>query len=204
MTMNSMRRVLEGFVTVVALALTLPIMCVVVYVVTRTAVGWDGLGLALLVMSAAYLSGGLLGFLFAVPRSDPAAATGNGPAGARLVGTTGVWPNKNLEDVSDWLTKVVVGLTLIELKTLPAEAADLFEGVGVGLGGGDEATLLAGALIIYSAAAGLMEAWLATRLFITGWMAQADAGEAIVVATAHRNVKALVAEAAAASSTART
>jgi hypothetical protein len=91
--------------------------------------GWTVLGLALLAGGAAALVGAVLGFLFGLPRSVPepapapasgASATEGGtpsapPAnGARALGPV----NNNLLEISDWLTKIIVGAGLVELKAL--------------------------------------------------------------------------------------
>jgi hypothetical protein len=76
--------------------------------------------------------------------------------------------------VSDWLTKIVVGLTLVQLNKIPGLAAELFNWVGSALGEGQSSVVFAGSLIVYSSPAGLMQAWIATRLFIIQWMAESD------------------------------
>src|SRR6185503_4141961 len=70
-------------------------------------------GLALLVGSAGFASGALLGFLFGVPRAN------RGAGGDGNTGSDGKWlSNTNLEEVSDWLTKMVVGVSLVEFSNL--------------------------------------------------------------------------------------
>ena len=110
---------------------------------------------SLVAMSAAFLGGTLLGFLFALPRSEKAAEIEHNSKSYMLVR-----PNTNLEDVSDWLTKIVVGLTLVQLNKIPGLATNLFSWVGSGLGQGESASVFAGSLIVYSSAAGLMQAWI--------------------------------------------
>ncbi|MGH8570238.1 MAG: hypothetical protein ACREXU_20090, partial [Gammaproteobacteria bacterium] len=94
--------------------------------VIHTALGW---------CLAYYACGFLVGFLFGIPRvlqSDnppPSAAdTGAGasgkpqdPGGGAAVGQAGYAQrvNTNLEQISDWLTKIIVGLGLVELRTMP-------------------------------------------------------------------------------------
>ncbi len=65
---------------------------------------------SLLTIGPAYLlGGGIIGFLFAIPRSGVFRYKENGD-------TSKSWyyDNANLEDVSDWLTKIIVGLTLVQ------------------------------------------------------------------------------------------
>ncbi|MGR4863538.1 hypothetical protein [Caulobacter sp. LARHSG274] len=109
-----------------------------------------------LVGCAAWLSGSLLGFLFGVPRfqADPQADTNR------------ILPNTNLEQISDWLTKIIVGATLVQLGPLAARMGQLFQAVGdqVGKPG---AVVAAGAAIIFFSAAGFMWGylWCSLRVF---------------------------------------
>lgn len=67
---------------------------------------------AFLTISGAYfLSGIILGFLFGMPRSEKfRSKTVNGNDTTNQIWYT---DNTNLEDVSDWLTKIIVGLSLV-------------------------------------------------------------------------------------------
>jgi hypothetical protein len=75
---------------------------------------WDFLGLLLIISLASSLSGTVLGFLFGIPRLnrkfDPRDDYDK---------TTKYYPNTNLEDVSDWLTKIIIGVTLTQLTRIP-------------------------------------------------------------------------------------
>jgi hypothetical protein len=64
---------------------------------------------------ACLISGAILGFLFAIPRSGTGKDQHDANAPAR-----NSWydDNTNLEEVSDWLTKIIVGLTLVQFNTL--------------------------------------------------------------------------------------
>jgi len=63
----------------------------------------------------AWMGGGALGFLFGVPRykSAPEHETTNTSSPVRDV--MAFTPNTNLEQISDWLTKIIVGATLVQL-----------------------------------------------------------------------------------------
>ncbi len=75
---------------------------------------WDFFGLLLILSLASLLVGVLFGFLFGIPRLnrnyDPRGDGGR---------TTKYMPNTNLEDVSDWLTKIIIGVTLTQLTNIP-------------------------------------------------------------------------------------
>ena len=69
---------------------------------------------------AAGLFGAVLGFIFGIPRAltDEASA----PSGAQPRSTTAnrrSRPNTNLEQISDWLTKILVGASLASLANVP-------------------------------------------------------------------------------------
>lgn len=74
---------------------------------------WNALG-ALIVLFSASGVGAVLGFLFGIPR----VLTTDGipdPAGKP---NTSFAQNSNLEQISDWLTKIVVGVSLVEFDRL--------------------------------------------------------------------------------------
>lgn len=97
------------------------------YVVATTQVSsaLSGLGYSLAVAAAAMAFGTLMGFLFGIPKmlqgtgapATAAAGGGQGPAaGATLAATPGsVTDNTNLEQISDWLTKLLIGASLTQL-----------------------------------------------------------------------------------------
>ncbi|HUB12627.1 MAG TPA: hypothetical protein VMB34_11765 [Acetobacteraceae bacterium] len=112
---------------------------------------------------AAGFSGGLLGFIFGVPKSlaDGGQTAGGGPANASQT-------NTNLEQISDWLTKILVGAGLTSVTSLPgfaARLADYLDGHGYqGLPG--EGTL-AVFVMIYFATVGFIWGYIETRTTLT-------------------------------------
>lgn len=84
-------------------------------------------GVGSLYAGAFFAAGALMGFLFGIPRSLRAGAridrnhdqlnTQGGNEDQRSNYTA----NTNLEEISDWLTKIIVGLGLINLKTIPGQ-----------------------------------------------------------------------------------
>jgi hypothetical protein len=59
------------------------------------------------------LAGGIAGFLFAIPRSG--SSRNKQP---NDTSPSGYEDNTNLEEISDWLTKIIVGLTLVQFNTI--------------------------------------------------------------------------------------
>lgn len=82
---------------------------------------------------AALAVGALLGFLFGIPR---AAQEGSPPPTALTRPTTSYRANTNLEQISDWLTKIIVGISLVQYKEVAAGfellAAEIAKGYTAG------------------------------------------------------------------------
>lgn len=110
--------------------------------------------------SAAWVGGSLLGFIFGVPRfrvSD----RGEGPQGS-------LNPNTNLEQISDWLTKIIVGATLVQLRELSAAIGALSVLIGAALGlPNRDGAIAAGAVLVYFFGTGFMWGylWCSLRVF---------------------------------------
>lgn len=69
-------------------------------------------GFGILIAGSAFIIGVLFGFLFGFPsRSEDQSSTG-APSKSLLY-------NTNLEEISEWLTKVILGASLVELNKLP-------------------------------------------------------------------------------------
>jgi hypothetical protein len=120
----------------------------------RTAVG-AGLGVA----TAAGTLGMLLGFLFGIPRSmqddqHPPGAADN---------ARNYRPNTNLEQISDWLTKILVGIGLVEFGNAIAPIRRLVRVVGETLGNTAAARVIAGVILIVYLVWGFLLSYLLTR-----------------------------------------
>jgi hypothetical protein len=73
-------------------------------------------------------------------------------------------PNTNIETVSDWLTKIIVGVGLIHLKDIGAFLDSLSNDLADALTIDQPCAL---ALIIYFFLAGLIHGYLLTRMFLS-------------------------------------
>jgi len=134
-------------------------------------VGWQtrvvAFGSALVVGGAAGASGGLLGFLFGIPKtlqSDAPAQDGS----TRYLGNT------NLEQISDWLTKILVGISLVQIgRAIPA-LSRLGDSLRPILGGQPSSAGFGLALCIYAAIVAFVVIYLWTRINLRREMGIAD------------------------------
>lgn len=117
---------------------------------------------------ACYTAGALTGFLFGIPRVlQKPARSGTTQSGA-ATGAPAVPPTyelliiTNLDDVSDWLTKIVVGVGLVELRKIPGTIYHY----SVLIAGSDQQVApLISAVIVYFTVLGFMTGYLTTRMF---------------------------------------
>jgi CheY-like chemotaxis protein len=125
--------------------------------------------------------GVLMGFLFGIPKvfqgpgeaASPEAANGSKPLEERGTGYR-MQVNTNLEQISDWLTKIIVGVGLVELKQIPDSLLRLAAFIQPGLGVGEEARVMALAIILYASLVGFFLGYLVTRTYIAGIFRRAD------------------------------
>jgi len=141
------------------------------------------IGGALLTGCASGFFGALIGFLFAIPRSrqevqNPQPTTQqieNG--GPRRLSDYAA--NTNLEQISDWLTKILVGIGLVQFDAMSgraSRAADVFAQL---LGAGLPARAAAIALMTYFSLWGFFLAYLITRLWLPKALSRAEREEEV-------------------------
>lgn len=126
--------------------------------------------------TAAAVVGGLLGFLFAIPRTSQGEDSTRfqvegAPRGDRVVD---YHANTNLEQISDWLTKILVGVGLTQITTLPENLRQVSTFVARGLGEGPSAPAFAGSILVVFTICGFLQSYLWTRLYLPGEFRQAD------------------------------
>jgi len=133
--------------------------------------------MALLYALAALAAGGLFGFLFGLPHAGNGAAKSAQKAGlvaADADVSTVVGPSTNLQQIADWLTKLIIGASLTQIGRLPSAASSLFNAMAPGLGGSTSAAAFAGAIVVYFALLGFVSAWLITYFYLTPAMVRMD------------------------------
>lgn len=137
---------------------------------------------------ACLIAGGFIGFLFGIPRilqSDTAAnAAASAPAGpsppkgGAVAGQqvpSNYRPNTNLDQISEWLTKIIVGLGLVNLQKVPDQLNKASGFISQSLGG-PEYKFFAGAIIVYFSLVGLLGTYLITRIYLSKIFERADVG----------------------------
>jgi hypothetical protein len=101
--------------------------------------------------AAAFFALGMtVGFIFAIPRAS------------------GRYVNSNLELISDWLTKILVGVGLTQFKSIPGELSKLSTFVAGGSNSSGQGQAFALFVIVYFFFAGFVASYLETRVFLTG------------------------------------
>lgn len=159
-------------------------------------VGWraNSVGPVLLWVFASLLAGAAAGFLFGIPKSglttksEPKAADTAGTPGAagesragsptrRAETSLGARPNTNLEEVSDWLTKIIVGLTLVNLDSLTLQVQRICGNAAAAIRADPTASDVstATALVVGFAILGFLSMYLYMRLFVQGAFVRSDA-----------------------------
>lgn len=124
--------------------------------------------------------GGLIGFLFGIPRTvqaEPArpwTGSAGAPPAAAKPAPYRMQVNTNLERVSDWLTTIFVGLTLTQLQEIPDRLVRAAAFVAGGPSATDLDRTMAGALISYFSIVGFLGGYLLTRLFLASAFSLAD------------------------------
>ena len=104
-------------------------ICVVLIYVSQlqSGVRWSAFATALVIGSSAFFIGGLVGFLFGVPRT----VQGSAPSS----GVTQYQGNTNLEQIPDWLTKIIVGVGLVQIGRIIPALGKFAESMKAPLGG---------------------------------------------------------------------
>ena len=120
---------------------------------------------------ACLMSGAFIGFLFGIPKILQTEKL-NDTKNIELHYRQQV--NTNLEQISDWLTKIIVGLGLINLKSIPSYLIQIAEILTVSIGSSKENTAFALGLIVYFSIVGFLAGYLFTRLFLAGAFFRAD------------------------------
>ncbi len=154
--------------------------------------------LLLLISIASFVVGGLLGFLFGIPKALTDVGTrendSNDPDKTAHPETVGYQPSTNLEQVSDWLTKILIGVGLVEIKQLGEALSTLGIRVSSALGSSVQGSGVATEVVVVAfTVVGFLSTYLWTRLYYGTLQALTDR-EIIRGLTSKVSETALVAE----------
>ncbi len=135
--------------------------------------GWWSFGV-MLWPAGLFAAGAGFGFLFAIPKVVQGAAaelpSGGGGADAAAAAPAQFYRqqvNSNLVEISDWLTKIIVGVSLVELKPILYRVKDFAKIVGQGFPGAEtQFRSLALAVLFLFPAVGFLFGYLMTRLYV--------------------------------------
>ncbi len=119
----------------------------------------------LMIACASLVFFGLLGFLFGIPLSPEQAKSkdsGNQNTSEPRKDSSDYKRNTSLEQVSDWLTKIIVGVGLTQLNNIPPKFIELARYLAAGIGGESHANFVL-PLIIYFGVVGFVLAYIVTR-----------------------------------------
>jgi hypothetical protein len=134
---------------------------------------------------AYYVVGALLGFIFSVPKiiTDDTSGIDKNIAGKSLSLRYKIEENTNLTQISDWLTKILIGAGLVQLGEAPGFILRVAKVMAQGMRNDasemntiDGATVMCAALIIYFTVWGFISGYIVMRLVLTEQFAMASDG----------------------------
>lgn len=123
------------------------------------------LGTDVLVAGAAAAAGGVGGFIFGIPRTRDAvdrATDSDGSAGGQKSKAV-LLANTNLERISDWLTTLLIGATLVQLRDLPHWLVAVGNTLNTDFSNGNVVPFV----LVFFFGVGFLGIYLVTRLYLT-------------------------------------
>lgn len=146
--------------------------------------------------SGAFASlGAVVGFVFAIPRTTAPQVIARktdidvgdkraGEVSARSHRMSRFQHNSNLEDISDWLTKILVGVGLTQVRELYDLLWVFVERIAPSLGNGAYGEVMALSIAVYYSLTGFLFSYLWTRLYFLKALQEEDiSSQAIALAT---------------------
>jgi hypothetical protein len=122
---------------------------------------------------AYFFAGGLAGFIFGVPKiinADPQNQTVQEIGVKRII-----QENTNLTQISDWLTKVIIGVGLVEMKEIPGFIMKVAKRMGQGIVGSSHFSsvdIFCAGIILYFSVWGFISGYLVMRIVIAELLAE--------------------------------
>jgi tetratricopeptide (TPR) repeat protein len=171
-----MEKFIEPFENKILLLVIAGITSVVVYSLQFAPLqAFSVFSVGITVAGSALMTGGLFGFLFGIPRivqSDQTLSSQNKQDNNLAVAR--YQANTNLEQISDWLTKILIGVGLTQIPQIREEIQRLISFLAPGLGGTDSSASFAFALLVYFSICGFLIGYLTTRLRLANALREVD------------------------------
>lgn len=140
-----------------ALALFVGVLILLLYA-SKSAHPLTTFSISVLVAAASMAAGLFVGFLFGIPRPT----TGGSPPDPK----TTYKRNSNLVEISDWLTKMIVGVGLFELSKIPGKLRSLGEYMAYAFGADAVPSALVIAIICYFTIFGFLLGYLWATIYL--------------------------------------
>jgi len=132
---------------------------------------------ALTLAVCAMVIGIFLGFLFGVPRTVQTEQQPSKGADAQTPDSgVSYRANTNLEQISDWLTKILVGVGLTQLNRIPEKLGAFGDFLAAGMNGGKAERSFGILTFLFFSTCGFLVGFLWTRLYLQKEFKQADLG----------------------------
>jgi hypothetical protein len=147
---------------------------------------------AVVLAGAAGACGGIIGFVLGIPKASAQQPTPDHPVGAtgQAVQSRRYESSTALEEISEWLTKIVIGLGLVEFTTIAAKfedlarrAAPLFSATRLD---SESLVMFTEAILLTNILIGFSAAYVFTRMFLVSAFFRVDAANQELLA---RNVE---------------
>jgi hypothetical protein len=131
--------------------------------------------IALFIAGAASALGVLIGFLFGIPRTLQQGQSNATNGAQRLATLQPLGINTNLEQISDWLTKIIVGVGLVQLKQVPRYASEFATYLAKAFGAPNPVPdSFVFCVIVYFSVYGFLVGYLWARVKLTSVFSQAE------------------------------
>ncbi|MEP0266706.1 hypothetical protein [Dokdonia sp.] len=164
--------------TVRLLTILLPsigVLLIILYSLTAPDINlkYRAISMLLLVGGASFLCGGLGGLLFGIPKKNE---IDEGIPKDEIEQTRNVSyiANTNLEEISDWFTKMIIGIGLVEVEKLYKWLITISENISDSINLLGDSSAYVVSLIMYFLIIGFIEGYLGTRVFLPRLLTKAD------------------------------
>lgn len=122
----------------------------------RLNAGWIAIGWGLAFFFPAFI----IGMLFGIPKSNDNAAKDPKASAALTM-------NGNFAQISDWITKMITGVTLVNAKAIPTYITNAGKFIGASLKAGDAAASAGSAIAVLFSGLGFIAGYLFTSVYLT-------------------------------------